>query len=80
MSAPGDMRGLNQRELEILGLLVEDWSDQRISAAMALRLPVVAENVERILVKLGAATRALATLRAVRQGLYIPRSLGSARA
>jgi hypothetical protein len=45
VSAPGDMRGLNQRELEILGLLVEDWSDQCISAAMGLPLPVVVENV-----------------------------------
>src|SRR2546421_11470115 len=45
VSAPGDMRGLNQRELEILGLLVEDWSDQCISAAMGLPLPIVAENV-----------------------------------
>jgi DNA-binding CsgD family transcriptional regulator len=78
VSPPGDLRGLTGRELEILGLLVDDWSDQRIAAALHLPLPSVAEHVEHILTKLAAPTRILATLRALRQGLYVPRSLNPA--
>jgi DNA-binding CsgD family transcriptional regulator len=75
VSPPGDLRGLTRRELEILGLLVDDWSDRRIGAALDLPPRTVAENVERTLTKLAAPTRTVATLRALRQGLYIPRPL-----
>jgi DNA-binding CsgD family transcriptional regulator len=77
VSPPGDLCGLTRRQLEILGLLIEDWSDQRIATALNLPLPTVAENVERILTKLGAPTRIGATLRALRRGLYVPRSFNS---
>lgn len=75
VSPPGDTHRLDQRELEILGLLIEDWPDERIAAALALPPLIVAENVERILTKLDAPTRIVATLRALRQGLYTPRAL-----
>jgi DNA-binding CsgD family transcriptional regulator len=75
VSPPGDTQGLDQRELEILGLLIDDWSDQRIAAALDLPPLIVAESVERILTKLNAPTRIVATLRALRQGLYTPRAL-----
>jgi DNA-binding CsgD family transcriptional regulator len=75
VSPAGDLRGLTGRELQILGLLIDDWSDQRIAAAMHLPPPTVAGDVEHILAKLGAPTRIVATLRAIRQGLYVPRSL-----
>jgi DNA-binding CsgD family transcriptional regulator len=75
ISPAGDLRGLTGRELEILGLLVDDWPDQRIAAALDLPLLGVAERVEHILIKLRAPTRIVATLRALRLGLYVPRSL-----
>ncbi|MCU7728404.1 LuxR C-terminal-related transcriptional regulator [Actinoplanes sp. KI2] len=75
VSPPGDTQGLDQRELEILGLLIDDWSDQRIAAALDLPTRTVAESVERILAKLNAPTRIVATLRALRRGLYTPRAL-----
>jgi len=62
----------------ILGLLVEDWSDQRIAAALHLPLVAVTEHVEHVLVKLGVSTRLLASLRALRLGLYVPRPLNGA--
>src|SRR4051794_24997636 len=48
VSRPGDLRGLSGDELGILGPLVEDWSDQRIAAALQLPLPSVTEKVEHI--------------------------------
>jgi hypothetical protein len=78
VSAAGDLRGLTGTELEILGLLVDDWPDQRIAAALDLPLFRVAEDVQRIQVKLAAPTRILATLRALRAGLYVPRTIAQA--
>jgi hypothetical protein len=75
VSPPGDLRGLTWRELEILGLLVEDWPDRRIATARHLPPRNVAEAVERIQAKLGVPTRIMATLCAFRLGLYVPRSL-----
>jgi DNA-binding NarL/FixJ family response regulator len=79
VSPPGDLHGLTTRDLEILGLLVEDWSVRRIGAALDLSVPTVADRVEHILTKLAATSRAVAVVRALRQGLYIPRPLGAQR-
>jgi DNA-binding CsgD family transcriptional regulator len=76
VSPPGNLHGLTTSDLEILGLLVEDWSLRRIDAALDLPLPTVADRVEHILTKLTAPSRTVAILRALRQGLYIPRLLG----
>jgi DNA-binding NarL/FixJ family response regulator len=54
VSPAGDLRRLTGRELEILGLLTEDWSDRRIAAALHLPLLSVAETVERVRHKLEA--------------------------
>jgi ATP/maltotriose-dependent transcriptional regulator MalT len=62
----------------ILGLLIEDWSNQRIAAALHLPPIAVTEHVEHVRAKLGVPTRLLATLRALRLGLYIPRPLNGA--
>jgi DNA-binding NarL/FixJ family response regulator len=75
VSPPGNLHGLTTRGLEVLGLLVEDWSVRRIGAALDLSVPTVADRVERILTKLTATSRTVAVVRALRQGLYIPRSL-----
>jgi hypothetical protein len=78
VSPTGDLHGLTGLELAILGLLVEDWSDQRIAAALHLPLVAATEHVEHVLAKLGVPTRILATLRAFRLGLYVPRPLNGA--
>ncbi|MGH3782249.1 MAG: response regulator transcription factor [Pseudonocardiaceae bacterium] len=50
------MRGLTGRELDVLGLLIEGWSNARIAAALVIAPQAVAANVEHILAKLGAGT------------------------
>jgi DNA-binding CsgD family transcriptional regulator len=75
LSPPPDRHGLTQRELEVLGLLVEGWSNARIAAALVVAERTAAAHVERILVKLNAASRTMAAVRALRQGLYIPAEL-----
>jgi DNA-binding CsgD family transcriptional regulator len=75
LSPPGDLRGLTCRELEILGLLVEGWPNRRIAAALYIAQRTVAAHIEHILPKLGAPTRTLAAVRALRLGLYVPLAL-----
>jgi DNA-binding CsgD family transcriptional regulator len=72
LSPPGDLHGLTDRELAILGLLVEGWPNRRIAAALFVAQRTVAAHIEHILPKLGAATRTLAAVRALRFGLYVP--------
>jgi DNA-binding CsgD family transcriptional regulator len=75
VSPPNDLRGLTRRELEILGLLVEGWSNFRIATAMVVARRTVNSHLEHILAKLGAPSRTLAAVRALRFGLYVPRPL-----
>jgi hypothetical protein len=79
VSPAGDLRGLTGRDLEILGLLVDDWADERIAAALHLPSTSVAAAIVRILAAVRAPTRAHAAFRAVRSGLYVPRALGPGR-
>ena len=75
VSPPGDLRRLTPRELQVLGLLIEGWSNRRIATALVVAERTVASHVEHILTKLGARSRALATVRAVSLGTYVPRPL-----
>lgn len=75
VSPPGDLRGLTPRELELLGLVVDGWPNHRIANDMYITERTVAAHVEHVLVKLASPTRTLAAVRALRQGLYIPRPL-----
>jgi DNA-binding CsgD family transcriptional regulator len=75
VALPGDLHGLTRRELEVLGLLIEGWTNARIAAALVIAPRTVATHMENILAKLGAETRALAAVRALGQGLYVPRPL-----
>lgn len=72
-SPPGDLHGLTPRELQVLGLLVEGWSNPRIAAALVVAGHTVATHLEHILAKLAVPTRAAAGVLALRQGLYVPR-------
>jgi DNA-binding CsgD family transcriptional regulator len=75
LSPAGDLRGLSPVELQILGMLIEGWPDQRIAATLAIPDDTVAGHLDHILAKLPAADRVLAALRAVRHGLHVPPGL-----
>jgi DNA-binding CsgD family transcriptional regulator len=72
ISPPDDLRGLTRRELQIAGLLVEGWPNQRIATKLFIAERTVATHVEHILAKLDAPTRASAAVRALQSGLYMP--------
>jgi DNA-binding CsgD family transcriptional regulator len=77
---PGGRSVLSQRELVVVGLLLEGWSEGRIAVAMDLPAGVVAEIAERVTARLGAPDRHSALVRAARQGWFIPpRCVGPAR-
>jgi DNA-binding CsgD family transcriptional regulator len=72
LSPAPDLHGLTHRELQVLGLLVDGWSNQRIAATLWIRVRTVNAHVEHILTKLAAATRTAAAVCAVREGIYVP--------
>jgi DNA-binding NarL/FixJ family response regulator len=57
--------------LEVLGLVVEECSNQEIARTLVVAPRTVAAYLEHILAKLGAPTRTLAAVRAERDGLYV---------
>jgi DNA-binding CsgD family transcriptional regulator len=79
VSAPANRHGLDRTELEVLGLLLEEWPTQRIATALGLAEGAVGDAVSRIQDKLGAPTLDIATMRALRQGAYIPAALVRSR-
>jgi DNA-binding CsgD family transcriptional regulator len=78
LSPPADLRGLTPVQLRILGLLVEGRTNPRIAAALRLTKRAVAAHMAQIRAQLDAPTRAVATMRAARQGVYVPSSLTGA--
>jgi DNA-binding NarL/FixJ family response regulator len=74
-SPPGELNGFTTRELEVLGLLIEGWTNARIAAELVVAPRTVATHLEHILAKLGVPTRAHAAVQAQRTGTYIPRQL-----
>ncbi|MEV4624981.1 LuxR C-terminal-related transcriptional regulator [Micromonospora sp. NPDC049523] len=79
ISPPGHLRGLTRRELEILGLLVEGWANQRMASRLLIAPRTVAAHIAHILAKLDAPSRTLAAVRALRLGLYVPLPLARTR-
>jgi DNA-binding CsgD family transcriptional regulator len=77
VSAPGDLRGLTPRELEVLGLLIDGSSNAAISRALVIAPRTVAAHLEHIMAKLSAQSRTLAAVRAEREGLYVPQQGGA---
>ena len=75
LAPPGNLSRLTNRELQLLGLLVEGWSNRRIASALIIAQRTVAAHVEHILAKLGAPTRTAAVVQALQRGLYVPRPL-----
>jgi DNA-binding CsgD family transcriptional regulator len=76
VSPVGDVHGLSPRELQVLGLLVEGWTNARIAADLFVAERTVAAHVEHILFKLAVPTRTTAAVLASRLGLYVPALLG----
>src|SRR6185312_4820569 len=79
VSPPGDLCGLTSLQLQILGMLMEGWSDTAVAGALTIPADAVAGNIEDILAKLSAPARDLAVLRAVRHGLHVPPPLSQTR-
>ncbi len=77
LGPPPRLHGLTRWELRILGLLVQGWPLVRIAAALHTTVHAVAGHVAHITVKLGAQSRTVAVVRALRQGLYLPADLAA---
>jgi DNA-binding CsgD family transcriptional regulator len=79
VSPPGDLHGLTSLQLQILGMLIEGWSDTTVAGALTIPDGAVASHIEDILAKLAAPARDLAVLRAVRHGLHVPPPLSQTK-
>jgi DNA-binding CsgD family transcriptional regulator len=78
VSPSRDLYGLTGRELEVLGLLVEGWPNGAIAFDLGITERTAAAHVEHILAKLGATSRTIAAVSALRLGLFVPRLLHGA--
>ena len=61
--------GLTQREIEVLRLLARGLPNREIAARLVIAPKTVGNHVEHIYAKIGASTRAAASLFAVQHGL-----------
>jgi HD-GYP domain-containing protein (c-di-GMP phosphodiesterase class II) len=61
--------GLTRREIDVLGLLARGLSNKQIAMSLVIAPKTVGNHVEHIYAKIGASTRAGASLFAVRHGL-----------
>ena len=61
--------GLTAREIEVLGYLVQRYTDREIAGALTISLRTVTTHVGRILTKLGVEGRRQAAIEAARLGL-----------
>jgi hypothetical protein len=74
LSAEPDLRGLPRHDLQVLGLLVAGWEDEeRIAAALHSTTEDVAEAFRRGMHLLGTSSRTGLAVRALREGLFLPR-------
>ena len=63
--------GLTERELDVLGLMVEGLSNPQIADKLIITRATAKAHVHSILQKLCAATRTQATSRAIKEGLVL---------
>jgi two-component system nitrate/nitrite response regulator NarL len=73
-ATPENSFDLTGREQEILALLADGRSQKQIAAELVISPKTVATHIQRILVKLGAHSRAEAVAVAHREGLAHPRT------
>lgn len=69
MRAPEAGSPLTPRELEVLRLIADGLGNKEIAAALDVSVGTVKLHVQEILVKLQAADRTQAAVKALRQGL-----------
>ncbi|RZS91184.1 hypothetical protein EV189_0418 [Motilibacter rhizosphaerae] len=80
LSPPGDLRGLGELDLEVLGLLVEGTTSLRVIAgALGVSTAQAGRALEAALLALSAPSLPAAAARAVRAGLRIPPALARTR-
>jgi DNA-binding CsgD family transcriptional regulator len=72
LSPAGNLHGLSQRELQVLGLLVTGASNERIAAALGITARTVEVHIDHVRTKLAASSRTAAAARALRRGLFVP--------
>jgi len=77
VSAPGDLCGLTGTELEILGALIDGGTAASIAVSRGIPMEIVEGHLERVRIKLAVPDRITASLRAVREGLYVPTELAA---
>ncbi len=67
--------GLTRREIEVLALIARGATNRQVADALGITPKTAGTHVERIYAKIGASTRATATLYAVEHGLLNPETL-----
>src|SRR3954454_18476216 len=79
LSPEPDLHGLSRHDLQVLGLIVAGWEDdERIAAALNSTTEDVAETVRRGMQLLGTPSRTGLAVRALREGLFLPRRASDA--
>jgi hypothetical protein len=79
LSPEPDLHGLSRHDLQVFGLIVAGWEDdERIAAALNSTTEDVAEAARRGMHQLGAPSRTGLAVRALRDGLYLPRRVSGA--
>lgn len=66
---PPLVSSLTERELEVLRLVAQGWSNRQIAEALFLAEGTVKNHVSAVLLKLGVGDRTRAVLRALQEGL-----------
>jgi two-component system, NarL family, response regulator DegU len=66
---PGLVRSLTQREVEVLRLVVQGQTNQRIARNLSISVSTVKRHIRHISAKLGACDRVQAAVRAIELGL-----------
>ena len=72
VSSAGDLHGLSERELQVLGLLVTGATNEQIAQDLGLSARTVEVHVQHVRAKLAAPSRTTAAARALRLGLFVP--------
>jgi DNA-binding CsgD family transcriptional regulator len=79
LSPEPDLHGLSRHDLQVLGLIVAGWEDdERIAAALNSTTEDVAETARRAMQLLGTPSRTGLAVRALREGLFVPRNASGA--
>jgi DNA-binding NarL/FixJ family response regulator len=74
LSPEPDLHGLSRHDLDVLGLIVAGWEDdERIAAALRSTTEDVADTARRGMQLLGTTSRTGLAVRALREGLFVPR-------